>query len=65
MQPRALMRRKEKAYEAFGPDDPALTREQPIRAMVEHPRFIERPIVVRSDRRAALGRRPEAALELL
>lgn len=65
MEPRELMRTKEKEYKALGLDDPDLDRQQLIRAMVEHPRLIERPIVVRDARAAALGRPPEAVLELL
>ncbi|HEB96150.1 MAG TPA: arsenate reductase (glutaredoxin) [Sedimenticola thiotaurini] len=64
LEPRELMRRKEKEYRELGLDDPALTRDQLIQAMVEHPRLIERPIVIR-DGRAALGRPPEKVLELL
>jgi arsenate reductase-like glutaredoxin family protein len=33
--------------------------------MAENPRLIERPIVVKDAREAALGRPPEAALDLL
>jgi len=58
------MRRKEKEYKELGLDDPGLTRDQLIDAMVEHPRLIERPIVVK-DGRAAIGRPPEKVLELL
>lgn len=64
LEPRELMRRKEKEYRELGLDDPAVTRDQLIQAMVEHPRLIERPIVIR-DGRAALGRPPEKVLELL
>jgi len=65
MEPRELMRRKEQEYRALGLDDASLSRQQLICAMVQHPRLIERPIVVKDDRRAALGRPPEAVLELL
>lgn len=64
LEPRELMRRKEKEYRELGLDDPALSRDQLIQAMVEHPRLIERPIVVK-DGKAALGRPPEKVLELL
>ena len=64
LEPRQLMRRKEKEYKALGLDDPDLSRERLIRAMVEHPRLIERPIVV-AGAKAALGRPPEAVLEIL
>ena len=64
LEPRELMRKKEKEYKALGLDDPGLSRDQLIMAMVEHPKLIERPIVVRDDR-AALGRPPEQVLEVL
>jgi arsenate reductase len=64
LEPRALMRRKEPEYAELGLDDPSLSRGALIAAMVAHPRLIERPIVVK-DGRAALGRPPEAVLEIL
>lgn len=64
LEPRELMRRKEKEYKALGLDDPGLTRDQLIDAMIEHPRLIERPIVVR-DGKAAIGRPPEKVLEIV
>ena len=64
MEPRDLMRKKEKEYKALGLDDPNLSREQLIDAMVAHPRLIERPIVVK-DGKAAIGRPPEQVLEIL
>lgn len=64
LQPRQLMRTKEAEYKALALDDPALTRGQLIDAMVATPRLIERPIVVK-DGRAALGRPPQAVLEVL
>ena len=60
----ALMRRQEAPYRALGLDDPKLDRAALIRAMVEHPILIERPIVV-AGQRARLGRPPEAVLEIL
>jgi len=64
LEPRELMRRREKEYKELGLDDPELSRDQLIEAMVEHPRLIERPIVVK-DGRAVIGRPPEKVLELL
>ncbi|ALP52005.1 arsenate reductase [Candidatus Tenderia electrophaga] len=62
--PRQLMRRKEPEYTALGLDDESLSRDQLIAAMVETPKLIERPIVVKGDR-AAVGRPPEAVLAIL
>ena len=42
----------------------ALTEDQLIKAMVENPKLIERPIVV-ADNKAAIGRPPEAVLEII
>jgi arsenate reductase len=64
MEPRDLMRKKEKEYREAGLDNPDLGREELIAAMVEHPRLIERPIVV-ANGRAAIGRPPEKVLEIL
>lgn len=64
MEPRELMRKKEKEYKAQALDNPELSREQLIAAMVEHPRLIERPIVIK-DGQAALGRPPEQVLDIL
>lgn len=61
---RAMMRRDEPAYKAAGLDDPALDTEALIAAMVREPVLIQRPIVVRGGR-AAIGRPPEAVLDLL
>jgi arsenate reductase len=64
LEPRDLMRRKEAPYKDLGLDDPGLSRAALIAAMVEHPILIERPIVVKGAK-AALGRPPEAVLEIL
>ncbi len=60
--PRQLLRAKE--AKEFGLDKPGLSDAALIAGMVEHPAVIERPIVV-SGKRAALGRPPEAVLEIL
>ncbi len=64
LQPRELMRRDEPEYTQLGLDDPELTREQLIAAMVAHPVLIQRPIVF-ANGKAAIGRPPEAALSIL
>ena len=63
-QPRELMRTKETEYRELGLDNPELTREQLLQAMSEHPKLIERPIVIRNNK-AALGRPPENVLTIL
>jgi arsenate reductase len=64
MQPRDLMRKKEAEYKNADLDDPQLTRDALIDAMVAHPKLIERPIVVNGER-AAVGRPPENVLRIL
>jgi len=64
MEPRELMRSKEKEYRELGLKDKSLSRDQLIAAMVEHPRLIERPVAISGDR-AVLGRPTERVLELL
>lgn len=64
LEPRQLMRRSEGIYKELGLDDPELGEDQLLRAMVEHPILIERPIVV-SNGKVALGRPPENVLAIL
>lgn len=64
MEPRELMRKKEKPYAELGLGDPGRTRAELVRAMAEHPILIERPVIVRG-RRAVVGRPPERALDVL
>jgi arsenate reductase len=58
------MRKKEKEYKALQLDDPALTRDQLIEAMIANPKLIERPIVIQNAK-AAIGRPPEKVLDIL
>ncbi|WP_366654335.1 arsenate reductase (glutaredoxin) [Fodinicurvata sp. EGI_FJ10296] len=46
MTPRDLLRRKGTPHDELGLDDPALTDEALIDAMMDHPILINRPIVV-------------------
>jgi arsenate reductase len=64
LKPRELMRTQEKPYRENNLTDPALSREDLIRAMIEHPVLIERPIVVHNGR-AVIGRPPEKILDLI
>ena len=64
MEPRELMRTKEKEYREAGLDNPDLGRAELIAAMIEHPRLIERPIVI-ANGKAAIGRPPEKVLEII
>ena len=64
LDPRQLMRTNEAEYKDNNLADPSLTRNQLIQAMVEHPKLIQRPIVI-SHGKAALGRPPEAVLEIV
>ena len=64
LQPRQLMRHKEPEYKQLELDCPNLSRQQLIAAMVEHPRLIERPIVL-ANGKAVIGRPPEAVLSIL
>ncbi len=63
-EPREAMRRQEAPYKELGLDDPALGRDALIRAMVENPVLIERPVVI-SGGKARIGRPPESVLEIL
>jgi arsenate reductase (glutaredoxin) len=64
VEPRQLMRTKEAEYKEAGLDDETLDRAALIAAMVDHPKLIERPIVLANDK-AAVGRPPESVLEIL
>ena len=62
--PRELLRQKGTPFAELGLDDPNLTDDQLIDAMMEHPILINRPIVVTA-KGAALCRPSEKVLELL
>lgn len=61
---RELVRSKEPKFAALGLAAAAATEDALIDAMAAHPKLIERPIVV-VDRRARIGRPPEAVLDIL
>lgn len=64
LEPRDLMRKGEDIYRELKLAERELTREEAIAIMVEHPKLIERPIVVKG-RQAVLGRPPENVKSLL
>jgi arsenate reductase (glutaredoxin) len=55
MEPRELMRKGQDEYKALGLDDESLSRDTLIKAMIENPILIERPIVI-TDKGIAIGR---------
>lgn len=61
---RQLLRKGEKEYEELNLADESLTEQQLIQAMCDHPKLIERPIVVHNGK-AKIGRPPETVLEIL
>lgn len=62
--PRDLLRRKGTPFDELGLDNPALSDDQLIDAMLEHPILINRPIVV-THKGARLCRPSELVLDLL
>jgi arsenate reductase len=62
MEPRELMRTKEKIYRELGLRE-VEDEEKLIEAMAEHPKLIERPIVIRGDK--AVVARPESRIDEL
>jgi len=58
--PRELMRTKEKIYRELGLKE-VEDEEKLIEAMAEHPKLIERPIVIRGDK--AVVARPETKID--
>ena len=61
---RDLLRKSEDAYKDNNLKDKTLTDQQLIAAMVQEPKLIERPIVIKGNK-AKLGRPPEQVLEIL
>jgi|SRR5690606_20976890 len=64
MAPRELLRRSEDEYRELNLADPSLDDQAILKAMAEHPKLIERPILV-VGARAVVGRPPERVLELI
>lgn len=64
LKPRELMRKGEQEYKGNQLNNPGLTDQQLIDAMVRFPKLIERPIVV-SGQQVRIGRPPESVLAIL
>jgi len=64
LEPRELMRKHEAPYNENNLDNPGLSREQLIQAMIDNPILIERPIVIKGNK-ATIGRPPEKVLDIL
>lgn len=62
--PRQLLRRGEAIYKELKLADDSFTDEQLIQAMCDHPKLIERPIVINNNK-AKIGRPPEAVLDII
>jgi arsenate reductase len=64
MEPQDLLRTNEKRYSELDLGTKTLSRDELIQIMVDNPVLIERPIVL-TENQAAIGRPPEAVLDLL
>lgn len=64
MKPRDIIRKGEDAYKENNLSDNSISDEKLINAMIEFPKLIERPIVVKGNK-AVMGRPPENVLTLL
>ena len=64
LRPRELMRNKEDVYAASSLDNPNLSDDDLIEAMIKHPILIERPIILANDK-ATIGRPPEQVFEII
>jgi len=62
IEPIELMRKKEAVYKELGLAKKSLSRKEAIRVLIENPKLIERPIVIKG-KRAVLGRPPENVRE--
>lgn len=61
---RELMRQKEDLYKSLNLGDSQLSEDALIQALVDHPKLMERPIVVAKGQ-ARIGRPPEQVLEIV
>lgn len=64
MTPKELLRPKEQECKDLNLLDSSIDDSSVIKAMVKHPKLIERPIYIKGDK-AIIGRPPEQVLEIL
>ncbi len=64
LEPEELMRTGELIYKQLDIGNMQISREEKIALMIEHPKLIERPIVVKGNQ-AIIGRPPENVQSLL
>ena len=64
MHPRDLMRENEKLFKSQNLNDPSLSTDELIQALVNDPVLLQRPIVA-DGKRAILARPPEKVLNFL
>lgn len=62
--PRDLLRKGEEEYKTLNLKNDSLSDDELIKAMVSHPRLIERPIVIHG-KQAKIGRPPESVLDII
>lgn len=61
---RDLMRKGEAEYKELGLDNPELSEQELVQAMADHPKLMERPVVVVGNQ-ARIGRPPHTVLEIV
>lgn len=64
VEPNSIVRTKETEFKALDLATDQLTRDQWLTILAQHPKLIERPIVIKGEA-ARIGRPPEQVLELL
>ncbi|WP_114418810.1 arsenate reductase (glutaredoxin) [Marinospirillum perlucidum] len=64
MTARELMRKGEAVYKEEQLNNPELSEDALIQAMAEHPKLMERPVLITDDK-AVVGRPPEQILDII
>ncbi|MCL4156424.1 UNVERIFIED_CONTAM: hypothetical protein GTU68_011640 [Idotea baltica] len=64
IEPSSLIRKGESEYAELNLASKSMSRDQLIDVMIQHPKLIERPIVINGDK-VAIGRPPESILAIL